>query len=262
MAKHGHRAPEGYRASDYPTFAVTVDNVILTMLDGRLHVLLVQRHADPYAGAWALPGGFKRPDETLDEAAARELVEETGVSPPARLSQLGAYGDPGRDPRTNVVTVAYIAVTVDVGTISAGSDADAARLWPAFQAVDTLDLAFDHERILRDAIERVADQLDQTDLAISFVGPTFTLAQLQRVYEELWGVDIDPANFQRSVRAIVKSSRAPMSYVEPTGERASSSPLGGRPPELYRAGPAWTQGPPIRRPRGAHTTGSTSTRGR
>src|SRR5436190_21103978 len=117
MAGQGHRRPTGYDASGFPPFAVTVDVVILTMVEGRLHVLLVRRQADPYAGAWALPGGFKRPDETLDEAAVRELREETAVAAPKHLAQFGAYGDPDRDPRTNVVTVAYLAVTPDVDGI-------------------------------------------------------------------------------------------------------------------------------------------------
>ena len=102
----GERAPEGYDAGAYPPFAVTVDIVILTLREDELAVLLVRRSADPFAGLWALPGGFKRPDETLDEAAARELQEETGVAAPDHLAQLRAYGDPERDPRTNLVSVA------------------------------------------------------------------------------------------------------------------------------------------------------------
>lgn len=267
MAGQGHRSPDGYDASVYPSFAVTVDVAILTMLDGRLHVLLVRRHADPYADAWALPGGFKRADETLDEAAARELREETGVVAPKHLAQFGAYGDPGRDPRTNVVTVAYLAVTPDVGEIIAGSDADDAQLWPVADAVSQLDLAFDHHRILADAVERAAEQLEQTDLATAFVGPTFTLSELQSVYEELWDADIDAANFRRSLSTAPPAPSAPAAtapmtrngaelpaepaaYVEATGERAEPGPRGGRPPELYRAGSAWKSQPPLRRPRG------------
>src|ERR1700709_1434163 len=150
MARPGHRAPAGYDTSAYPSFAVTVDIVILTMRENRLHVLLVQRGGEPYAGAWALPGGFKRPNETLDDAARRELREETGVIAPKHLAQPGAYGDPGRDPRTNVVTVAYLAVTPDPGSLRAGTDAAAAGLWPVAEAVRDLSLAFDHQRILSD----------------------------------------------------------------------------------------------------------------
>ena len=142
------RPPDGYDPSAFPSFAVTVDIVILTVIDAQLQVLLVRRNADPHEGAWALPGGFKRPDETLDDAATRELREETGVQAPRHLAQFGAYGDPGRDPRTNVVTIGYLAVTADVGEIIAGSDADDARLWSVAEILDgPVDLAFDHERI-------------------------------------------------------------------------------------------------------------------
>ena len=259
MAGRGHQLQEGYDASSFPSFAVTVDVVILTMVGGRLHVLLVRRHADPYADAWALPGGFKRTDETLDQAAARELREETGVVAPKHLAQFGAYGDPGRDPRTNVVTVAYLAVTPDVGEIFAGSDADAAQLWPVAHAISQLDLAFDHRRILADAVERAAEQLEQSDLATAFVGPTFTLSELQNVFEELWDADIDPANFRRSLSTLPPTPAPAMpaaqaAYVEPTGERADSGPRGGRPPELFRAGSAWKAQPPLRRPRGPRST--------
>lgn len=249
MTGRRHQSPKGYDASAFPSFAVTVDVVILTMVAGHLNVLLVRRQADPYAGAWALPGGFKRPDETLDQAAARELREETGVVAPRHLAQFGAYGDPDRDPRTNVVTVAYLAVTPEVGEIMAGSDADEAQLWPVAAAVQQLDLAFDHRRILADAIERAAEKLEQTDLATAFVGPTFTLSELQNVYEELWDAEIDPANFRRSLSTPPPAPQAPAAYVEATGERADSGPRGGRPPELFRAGSAWKSQPPLRRPR-------------
>ena len=253
MTRPGHRAPEGYDDSAFPAFAVTVDIVILTMLGARLHVLLVRRGSDPYAGAWALPGGFKRPDESLDEAARRELREETGVVAPKHLAQFGAYGDPGRDPRTNVVTVAYLAVTPQVEGIQAATDASDARLWPVTDAVRDLSLAFDHRRILSDAVDRAADQLEQTDLATAFVGETFALSELQNVYEELWQAEFDPANFRRSLTSPPPDTGtptpAPDSYVEPTGTRAKASPRGGRPPELFRAGTAWQEQPPVRRPR-------------
>ncbi|MFI5054158.1 MAG: NUDIX domain-containing protein, partial [Acidimicrobiia bacterium] len=109
------QAPADYDPSRFPAFAVTVDVVILTMREGLLHVLLVCRGEAPFEGMWAIPGGFKRPAETLDEAAMRELAEETGVEAASLLTQFGAYGDPERDPRMNVVTIAYLAVLRDVG---------------------------------------------------------------------------------------------------------------------------------------------------
>jgi 8-oxo-dGTP diphosphatase len=246
------KPPDGYDSSAFGSFAVTVDVVILAVVDAQLQVLLVRRKADPYEGAWALPGGFKNPDETLDEAARRELREETGVDAPRHLTQFGAYGDPGRDPRTNVVTIAYLAVTPEVGEIIAGSDADDAALWPVSEFIDgPIDLAFDHERILRDAIDRAADELDNTDLATAFVGPTFTLSELQNVYEALWGDDLDAANFRRSLSPPTTSATPTSNalFIEPTGERAAAGPRGGRPAAIYRASAAWETGSPVKRSR-------------
>src|SRR5215213_7929797 len=137
MTKTGDRAvPVDYDPSQFPAFAVTVDVVVVTMSEGRLHVLLVRRGVAPFEGMWAIPGGFKRPTETLDEAAKRELVEETGVDAASLLTQFGAYGDPGRDPRMNVVTVAYLAVLRDVGAVVAGTDAAEAKLVPMADVLD------------------------------------------------------------------------------------------------------------------------------
>jgi 8-oxo-dGTP diphosphatase len=237
----GAGAPLGYDPSQFPAFAVTVDVVILTMSEGKLHVLLVRRGEAPFQGMWAIPGGFKRPIETLDEAAKRELREETGVDAASLLAQFGAYGDPGRDPRMNVVTVAYLAVLRDVGAIVAGTDAAEAALTPVLDVLNgKLDLAFDHMGIVRDAIERVRVELEVSGIATAFVGTTFTLAELRAVYEAIWGVQLDAANFRRSV--VTEDG-----WVIPTGRRARPGPAGGRPAELYRAGRAWRLGGPIHR---------------
>jgi len=238
--------PAGYDMGDYPTFAVTVDIVILSVVDGELLVLLIERKDKPFKKAWALPGGFKRPDETLDEAARRELREETGVDAPKHLAQFGAYGDPKRDPRGNVVTVGYLAVTPEVGEIMAGTDASDARLWPVAQVLGSdVELAFDHATILADAVEHAAADLESSDLATAFVGPTFTLTELQNVYEAVWADELDTANFRRSL-----ASSAPDVYIEPTGIRAESGGRGGRPPELFSAGTSWiSAGSPVKRPR-------------
>jgi len=233
--------PADYDPAQFPAFAVTVDVVVLTMLDDRLHVLLVRRAVAPFEGMWAIPGGFKRPTETLDEAAMRELVEETGVDGASLLTQFGAYGDPERDPRMNVVTVAYLAVLREVAGIVAGTDAEAAALVPVSDALNRkLELAFDHERIVRDAVERVRVDLELRGIATAFVGPTFTLAELRAVYEAVWGVHLDSANFRRSVLG-------EDGWVMPTGRRARPGSTGGKPAELYRAGRMWKYGSPIRR---------------
>ena len=233
--------PAGYDPSQFPAFAVTVDIVILTMKAGELHLLLVRRGGAPFEGMWAIPGGFKRPNETLDEAAKRELSEETGVDAASLLTQFGAYGDPERDPRMNVVTIAYLAVLRDVGTVVAGTDAAEAALVPASDVLDgKIELAFDHLRIVRDAIERVRIELEVSGIATAFVGTTFTMAELRSVYEAIWGVEFDAANFRRSIFATD-------GWVVPTGRRARPGSAGGRPAELYKAGWAWCHGGPIHR---------------
>jgi 8-oxo-dGTP diphosphatase len=235
------QAPSDYDPSRFPAFAVTVDVVILTMREGLLHVLLVCRGEAPFEGMWAIPGGFKRPAETLDDAAMRELAEETGVEAASLLTQFGAYGDPERDPRMNVVTIAYLAVLRDVGMLAAGSDAAAASLLPVSDVLNgKIELAFDHRQIVRDAVERVRIELEVTGVATAFVGTTFTLAELRAVYEAVWGVQLDAANFRRSIVA-------EDGWVIPTGRRAQPGPAGGRPAELYRAGRAWSHGGPIHR---------------
>jgi len=235
------KIPEGYDAREFPAFAVTVDVVVFTMSEGVLQVVLVCRGEAPFEGSWAIPGGFKRPGETLDEAALRELREETGVDGASLLAQFGAYGDPGRDPRLNVVTVAYLAVLRDVGEVAGGSDAAAAELVPVSDVLNgELELAFDHRRIVEDAVERVRVELEVSGIATAFVGTTFTMAELRAVYEAVWGVQLDAANFRRSLVA-------EDGWVVPTGRRARPGPAGGRPAELFRAGRAWRRGGPIQR---------------
>jgi 8-oxo-dGTP diphosphatase len=223
-------APPGYRAGDYPPFAVTVDIVVLTLVERALHVLLIQRGAPPYEGRWALPGGFVRPDESLDEAAARELQEETGVDAAAHLEQFGSYGDPDRDPRMRVVSIGYLAVLREVGAHQAGSDAADTALAPVADVLGggAYDLAFDHRRILDDGVNVMREKLERTSLATAFVGPEFTLADLRSVYESAWGQPIDPANFRRkmlSTEGVIRS----------TGTVRTPSTEGGKPAELFTA---------------------------
>ena len=229
----------------FPSFGVTCDIVIFTIERKEPQVLLIERGGDTFAGMWALPGGFKRPDETLDDAARRELLEETNVTAPPYLHQFHAYGDPGRDPRQNVVTVAYLAVVPEVANIAGGTDAVSAALRPVADVLSgELPLAFDHSKIVNDAYNFVAEQLEVSDIATSFVPREFSLSQLRNVYEGFWGDELDGANFRRNLLA------EPLAYVKPTGRIGDSTSSGGRPPELFKATKAWRElGPPIRRRR-------------
>ena len=196
------RAPHEHDPGDYPPFAVTADIAVFTIRDYTLQVLLIERGQEPFGGALALPGGFVRPDEDLDQAAARELVEETGLHPGSwHLEQLGSYGDPGRDPRMRVVTVAYWAVCADLPAPRGGGDAAAAVVTPV-EGIErgVIRLAFDHRRIVGDAIERMRSKLEYTALAARFCPPEFTIGQLRSVYETVWNTSLDPGNFQRSVQ--------------------------------------------------------------
>ncbi|MEU3945699.1 NUDIX domain-containing protein [Streptomyces sp. NPDC029526] len=222
---------------------VTADLVILTIRHSALHVLLVERGTEPFRGRLALPGGFMRGDETIEETAARELREETRLDADAlHLEQLGVYSAPDRDPRDRrVVTCAFLAIAPRLPAPTAGSDARDATL----RTVDPFltdggSLAFDHGRILRDAVERARSALQFTTVATGFCGPEFTVSELRGVYEAVWGVRLDPPNFHRKVTEAD-------GFLTPTGRRSTAQ--GGRPAALYRAGPATRLTPPMMRPR-------------
>lgn len=228
---------DGYDPRDYPPFAVTVDLVILTIREGTLTVLLVTRGEAPALGSRALPGGFVRPDEDLWQAAARELAEETGLTPSeVHLEQLASYGAPGRDPRMRVVTVAYLALAPGMPVPRAGGDAAGADWVPV---TETGRLAFDHHQILADGVERARAKLEYTPLAAAFCPPEFTIAQLRGVYEAVWGTALDPRNFHRKVTG------TPGFVIPANGETAGGR---GRPAQLYRRGPAPALYPPLLRP--------------
>ena len=226
--------------SEYPHFYVTVDIVALTIHDGVLCALVVERGAEPFKGRWALPGGFVNPDEGLLSAAERELEEETDVSTgDVHLEQLASFGAPGRDRRHRVVSVAHLAVLPHAPVPKAGSDAAGV----AWKRVDELlqrrdVLAFDHFDILTVGVERARTKLEYSALATEFVADEFTVAELRRVYEVMWGRPLDPGNFHRKVTRNTD-------FVERVGRSVTRGP--GRPAELFRFGGAEVLHPPLSR---------------
>jgi 8-oxo-dGTP diphosphatase len=224
-----------------PAVLLTVDLVILTLRRTRLHVLLIERGADPYQGAAALPGGFLRDtEEDIEEAARRELAEEAGL--PANklhLEQFGVYGNPGRDPRGRVVSVAFLAISPGLPEPVAGTDAAGAWWVPADEVLSSaLPLAFDHQRIIADGVARARSKLEHTSLATAFCASVFTLAELQQVYEAVWGIRLDPRNFYRKIQGT-------RDFVIATGPTRKTGP--GRPARLFRAGPGTVLYPPMLR---------------
>jgi len=224
-----------------PTVAIAVDLAVLTIRADQLNILLVTRGVEPYAGRLALPGGFlSSDDEDIDAAAARELAEETGLSAKdLHLEQLRTYGAPRRDPRQRVVTICYLALMPDLPLPLGGGDARAAQWVPVDKALSRKrQLAFDHAKIIADAVERARSKLEYTTLATAFCGPVFTISDLRQVYEIVWSESLDPRNFHRKVTGVD-------GFLTPTGDRAATN--GGRPAALYRRGPARTLHPPILR---------------
>ncbi|MBP2405660.1 NUDIX hydrolase [Streptomyces syringium] len=219
---------------------VTVDLAIFTVRGDQLMVLLIERGLEPFRGRPALPGGYVQKDETLREGALRELWEEAGIDGSRlHLEQLGAYGDPRRDPRGRVVTIAYLALGPDLPVPVGGTDAERAYWAPVSELAEGAgELAFDHLIILTDALEEIRRKLEYTAVATVFCGESFTLSELRTVYEVIWGQHLDPSNFRRKVLNTA-------GFVKPTGEQRL--PPTGRPAALYSRGSAWLLSPPLLR---------------
>jgi 8-oxo-dGTP diphosphatase len=206
--------------ADHPRPSVTVDVIIFTLRDGDLQVLLIRRKNLPFQSMWAIPGGFVGIDESLEQAALRELEEETGVHD-VYLEQLYTFGDVDRDPRGRVITVSYFALipAPDICP-SAGDEATEARWWSVY---DLPELAFDHAHILTYALQRLRYKLEYTAVGFELLPDAFTLSELQTAYEIVLGEELDKRNFRRKILSA--------EVIEETGVYRTGE---GRPAKLYR----------------------------
>jgi 8-oxo-dGTP diphosphatase len=213
------------------TCAVAVDVALLAIVEGRLTVLLVQPEDPGLAGTWALPGRRVRDDESLDATALRALAELAGIDrPTVLLEQLRTYGAPARDPRARVVSVAYLALAAEPPVPSPAhrtliADAAEVAAWPPER------FAYDHAAIVDDALERTRSKLEYTSLATALLPSPFTIGELRGVYEAVWDVMLDPANFRRKVLSTA-------GFVLPVAGVSPSGPTGGRPARRFRHGGA------------------------
>lgn len=205
---------------DYPRPALTVDVVIFTLQEEVLQALLIQRAEAPYQGMWALPGGFVRMDETLEEAALRRLNEETGLQE-VYLEQLYTYGELERDPRGRVVTVAYYALIPKDQNLPLQSPRISQTRWFAMDELPSL--AFDHGEIITYALRRLRYKLEYSAVGFQLLPAEFTLSDLQATYEAILGIKLDKRNFRRRILEA--------NIIEPTEKQRSGE---GRPARLYR----------------------------
>lgn len=211
---------EGYDVSKFDRPSVTVDMIIFTIQDNDLKILLVKRNIPPFKGYWALPGGFVNISESLEDAAKRELEEETGVRD-VYLEQLYTFGEPKRDPRTRVITVAYFAlINSENIKLRATGDVSEAQ-W--FSAYNLPELAFDHKTIIDYALKRVRWKLEYATVAFSLLPKRFTLTQLQKVYEIIFHKKFDKRNFRKKILSL--------GLLEETKEETKN--VSHRPAKLY-----------------------------
>ena len=213
-----------YDVSKYERPSVTVDVLMMSLRQRDLQILLIKRRSWPYEGMWAIPGGFINMNESLETAAKRELQEETGVQD-VYLEQLYTFGDPGRDPRTRVITVVYFAL-LDSERLQVQAASDAADVgW--FSVYELPPLAFDHEQIIEYALNRLRGKLDYTTIAFNLLPEQFTLRELQRVYEIVLHKRLDKRNFRKKILAT--------GILEDTGAKKMEGTH--RPARLYRFNP-------------------------
>ncbi|MDD6623695.1 MAG: NUDIX domain-containing protein [Bacteroides sp.] len=178
----------------YPHPAVTTDCVIFGFDGSELQVLLIERGIEPFKGKWAFPGGFLNMDETAGEGALRELKEETGLEN-AYIEQFNTYSDPGRDPRERVITIAHYAL-VRIQEVKGGDDAAKAQWFPIDEVPQ---LAFDHDKILRDAMRKLRERIHFEPIGFELLPEKFTMRDLQILYESILGVKFDRRNFAKKM---------------------------------------------------------------
>jgi 8-oxo-dGTP diphosphatase len=228
-----------YNASEYPHPSVAVDVVLLTVADGSLRTLLVRRTSQPQLDRWAVPGGFVGMDESLDDAAARVLATKAGLDG-VFTEQLYTFGDPGRDPRTRVISVVYYALVepgrleravtarddhaLELATVAVEANGHVRSVEARAADGNALPFAFDHGAILAAAVGRIRGKLDYAPIGFELLPATFTLLELRHVHEAILGRPLNKDSFRRTI--------VDRGLVEPTGERATG--LGHRPPELFR----------------------------
>ncbi len=219
--EHQEESATTYDASKYDRPSVTVDVVIFSLIERELNILLVKRKRWPYEGQWAIPGGFINIDESIETAARRELEEETGVRD-IYLEQLYTFGEPLRDPRTRVISVAYFAIIrADRQVLKVSDESTDVRWFPVRRLPG--QLAFDHDHILATALDRLRSKLEYTTLAFQLLPEVFSILELKHIYEQILGEKLDKGNFYRKIKDA--------KVLEDTGMRREGR---GRPTTLYR----------------------------
>lgn len=213
--------PKNYNLNDYQCPSVTVDILVFTIENNELKVLLIKRGIEPFKDEWALPGGFIRMDESLEDAALRELLQETGVKN-VYLEQLYTFGEPKRDPRTRVITVVYFALVPSTKLdLKASSDAADVSWFPINKLPK---LAFDHKRIIDYAINRLKSKIEYSNIVYGLLHPKFRLSELQKVYEIILNKKMDKRNFRKWILSL--------GLLESTGEKDIDG--AHRPAELFK----------------------------
>lgn len=187
-----------YKADDYQHPSVTVDMLIFTVVEDKLKLMLIKRKNPPYKDKWAIPGGFVEINESVDAAAVRELKEETGIK--CYMEQFGVFGDVDRDPRTRVISIAYLALVPlqFLKLMKAGDDAKEVQL---FDIRELPDLAFDHYKIVMTGWNKLREKLEYTKIAFELLPEEFTIQDIQKVYESILGYSLDKANFRRMIKS-------------------------------------------------------------